>query len=79
VTTQALTIKLLSALNIRCRGLCGVCAEFARDNQVQGRLASASLPDAQTLVLVEKPRNGGVMTKEIPPVRFSQLEGVEAA
>ena len=39
----------------------------------------AGLPDAQTLILVEKPRNGGVMTKEILPVRFSQLEGVEAA
>jgi protein-L-isoaspartate(D-aspartate) O-methyltransferase len=39
----------------------------------------AGLPDAQTLILVEKPGNGGVMTKEILPVRFSQLEGAEAA
>jgi protein-L-isoaspartate(D-aspartate) O-methyltransferase len=39
----------------------------------------AGLPDAQTLILVEKPSNGGVMTKEILPVRFSQLEGAEAA
>ena len=39
----------------------------------------AGLPDGQTLILVEKPSNGGVMTKEILPVRFSQLEGAEAA
>jgi protein-L-isoaspartate(D-aspartate) O-methyltransferase len=39
----------------------------------------AGLPDAQTLIVVEKPSNGGVMTKEILPVRFSQLEGAEAA
>jgi protein-L-isoaspartate(D-aspartate) O-methyltransferase len=39
----------------------------------------AGLPDAQTLILVQKPSNGGVMTKEILPVRFSQLEGAEAA
>ena len=39
----------------------------------------AGLPDAQTLILVEKPSKGGVMTKEILPVRFSQLEGAEAA
>jgi protein-L-isoaspartate(D-aspartate) O-methyltransferase len=31
----------------------------------------AGLPDAQTLILVEKPGNGGVTTKEILPVRFS--------
>jgi hypothetical protein len=37
------------------------------------------VPDAQTLILVEKPSNGGVMTKEILSVRFSQLEGAEAA
>jgi protein-L-isoaspartate(D-aspartate) O-methyltransferase len=39
----------------------------------------AGLPDAQTLILVEKPDNGGVTTKEILPVRFSQLENTEAA
>jgi len=39
----------------------------------------AGLPDAQTLILVEKPGNGGVTTKEILPVRFSQLENAEAA
>ena len=39
----------------------------------------AGLPDAQTLILVEKPRNGGVTTKEILPVRFSQLDSPEAA
>jgi protein-L-isoaspartate(D-aspartate) O-methyltransferase len=38
----------------------------------------AGLPEAQTLILVEKPSNGGVTTKEILPVRFSQLEGTEA-
>ena len=39
----------------------------------------ADLPDAQTLILVEKPRNGGITTKEILPVRFSQLDSPEAA
>lgn len=39
----------------------------------------AGLPYAQTLILVEKPNNGGVTTKEILPVRFSQLEGAEPA
>jgi protein-L-isoaspartate(D-aspartate) O-methyltransferase len=39
----------------------------------------AGLPDAQTLILVEKPRNGRITTKEILPVRFSQLDGPEAA
>ena len=39
----------------------------------------AGLPDEQTLILVEKPRNGGITTKEILPVRFSPLEGTEAA
>jgi protein-L-isoaspartate(D-aspartate) O-methyltransferase len=39
----------------------------------------AGLPDAQTLILVEKPSNGGVTTKKILPVRFSQLESAEAA
>jgi protein-L-isoaspartate(D-aspartate) O-methyltransferase len=39
----------------------------------------AGLPDAQTLILVEKPRNGGITIKEILPVRFSQLESAEAA
>jgi protein-L-isoaspartate(D-aspartate) O-methyltransferase len=39
----------------------------------------AGLPDDQTLILVEKPRNGGITTKEILPVRFSQLDSPEAA
>jgi protein-L-isoaspartate(D-aspartate) O-methyltransferase len=39
----------------------------------------AGLPDEQTLILVEKPGNGGITTKEILPVRFSQLESAEAA
>jgi protein-L-isoaspartate(D-aspartate) O-methyltransferase len=39
----------------------------------------AGLPDEQTLILVEKPRNGGITTKDILPVRFSQLDGPEAA
>jgi len=39
----------------------------------------AGLPDAQTLILVEKPRSSGITTKEILPVRFSQLESAEAA
>jgi protein-L-isoaspartate(D-aspartate) O-methyltransferase len=39
----------------------------------------AGLPDEQTLILVEKPRNGGITTKEILPVRFSQLESAEPA
>ena len=37
----------------------------------------AGLPDAQQLVLVEKDPNGRVTTKEILPVRFSQLEDAE--
>jgi len=37
----------------------------------------AGLPDAQQLVLVEKGANGRVTTKEILPVRFSQLESAE--
>ena len=39
----------------------------------------AGLPDAETLILVEKPSNGGVTTKEILRVRFSQLESAETA
>jgi protein-L-isoaspartate(D-aspartate) O-methyltransferase len=39
----------------------------------------AGLPDAQTLILVEKPRNGGITTKEILPAQFSQLDSPEAA
>ena len=39
----------------------------------------AGLPGSQTLILVEKPRNGGITTKEILPVRFSQLDSPEAA
>jgi hypothetical protein len=30
-------------------------------------------------ILLEKPGNGGVTIKEILPVRFSKLEGAEAA
>jgi protein-L-isoaspartate(D-aspartate) O-methyltransferase len=45
-----------------------------------GKLAvPAGLPDEQTLILVEKPRNSGITTKEILPVRFSQLESAEPA
>jgi len=39
----------------------------------------AGLPDSQTLILVEKPRNGGITTKEILPVRFLQLDSPESA
>ena len=39
----------------------------------------AGLPDSQTLILVEKPRHVGITTKEILPVRFSQLDSPEAA
>jgi protein-L-isoaspartate(D-aspartate) O-methyltransferase len=39
----------------------------------------AGLPDEQQLVLVEKDGNGRITTKEILPVRFSQLEGTEDA
>jgi hypothetical protein len=31
-------------------------------------------PDAQTLILVEKVHHGGVTTKQILPVRFSQFD-----
>jgi protein-L-isoaspartate(D-aspartate) O-methyltransferase len=48
--------------------------------KVGGKLViPAGLPDAQTLILVEKPGNSGVTTKEILPVRFSQLEGDEVS
>jgi protein-L-isoaspartate(D-aspartate) O-methyltransferase len=44
-----------------------------------GRMAiPAGLPDAQQLLLVVKDVDGMVTTKEILPVRFSQLEGTEA-
>jgi protein-L-isoaspartate(D-aspartate) O-methyltransferase len=33
------------------------------------------LADAQQLILIEKDSHGRVTTKEILPVRFSQLEG----
>ncbi|HUH94257.1 MAG TPA: protein-L-isoaspartate(D-aspartate) O-methyltransferase [Casimicrobiaceae bacterium] len=36
------------------------------------------LADAQQLVLVEKDRQGATTTRELIPVRFSQLEGTEA-
>jgi len=38
----------------------------------------AGLPDAQQLILVDKDAGGRVATKEILPVRFSQLEGIES-
>jgi protein-L-isoaspartate(D-aspartate) O-methyltransferase len=38
----------------------------------------AGLPDAQQLILVDKDIGGKVTTKEILPVRFSQLEGTES-
>jgi len=37
----------------------------------------AGLPDAQQLILIEKDHHGSVTTKDIIPVRFSQLEGSE--
>jgi protein-L-isoaspartate(D-aspartate) O-methyltransferase len=37
----------------------------------------AGLPDAQQLILVEKHDNGRIATKEILPVRFSQLEDTD--
>ena len=39
----------------------------------------AGLPDSQKLILVEKDASGSATTKEILPVRFSQLEGAESA
>ncbi|HZP91499.1 MAG TPA: protein-L-isoaspartate(D-aspartate) O-methyltransferase [Burkholderiales bacterium] len=38
----------------------------------------AGLPDNQKLILVEKDTDGRATTKEILPVRFSQLEGSES-
>jgi protein-L-isoaspartate(D-aspartate) O-methyltransferase len=44
-----------------------------------GRMAiPAGLPDAQQLLLVIKDSDGMVTTKEVLPVRFSQLEGSES-
>ena len=44
-----------------------------------GRMVDpAGLAEAQQLVLVEKDRKGAVTTRELLPVRFSQLEGTEA-
>jgi len=37
----------------------------------------AGLPDSQQLILVEKNADGRLATKELLPVRFSQLEGAE--
>jgi protein-L-isoaspartate(D-aspartate) O-methyltransferase len=37
----------------------------------------AGLPEAQQLLLLEKDRHGRATTKEILPVRFSQLEGAD--
>ena len=36
------------------------------------------LPEDQQLVLVEKDRSGSVTTRQMLPVRFSQLEGTES-
>jgi protein-L-isoaspartate(D-aspartate) O-methyltransferase len=38
----------------------------------------AGLPDSQQLILVEKNADGRLATRELLPVRFSQLEGVES-
>jgi protein-L-isoaspartate(D-aspartate) O-methyltransferase len=38
----------------------------------------AGLPEAQQLVLLEKDRHGRATTKEVLPVRFSQLEGADS-
>jgi protein-L-isoaspartate(D-aspartate) O-methyltransferase len=38
----------------------------------------AGLSDNQQLILVEKSANGRLSTREILPVRFSQLEGAES-
>jgi protein-L-isoaspartate(D-aspartate) O-methyltransferase len=38
----------------------------------------AGLPDSQQLILVEKGADGRLSTKELLPVRFSQLEGAES-
>ena len=44
-----------------------------------GRMAiPTGLADAQQLVLVEKDAKGAVTTRELLPVRFSQLEGAES-
>jgi len=44
-----------------------------------GRMAiPTGLPDDQHLVLVEKDGSGTVTTRQLLPVRFSQLEGTEA-
>jgi protein-L-isoaspartate O-methyltransferase len=67
-------------LSARREGVSFACCLFAQQLKAGGKLViPAGLPDAQTLILVEKPSNGGVTTKEILPVRFSQLEGAEAA
>ena len=43
-----------------------------------GKMAiPAGLPDAQQLILIEKDSHGSVTTRDILPVRFSQLEGSE--
>jgi protein-L-isoaspartate(D-aspartate) O-methyltransferase len=43
-----------------------------------GKMAiPAGLPDAQQLILIEKDTRGNVTTRDIIPVRFSQLEGSE--
>jgi len=38
----------------------------------------AGLPDAQTLMLVEKEASGRVRTRDILAVRFSELDGADS-
>ena len=37
----------------------------------------AGLPESQQLILVEKAADGKLSTREILPVRFSELEGAQ--
>jgi protein-L-isoaspartate O-methyltransferase len=65
---------------VRRRMLAEISAHAVQLLKTGGKLViPTGLPDAQTLILIEKPRNGGITTKEILPVRFSQLESAEAA
>ena len=50
-------------------------APLIRQLKTGGKMViPAGLPDAQQLILLEKDGDGRVTTKEILPVRFSQLE-----
>ena len=42
---------------------------------VAGPFEELELPDEQQLMLVEKAENGTLVTSNILPVRFSELEG----